>query len=142
MARRMPYGWLPKVKRGSGRCPEAQLRRSRWKLSSAESCVREKDLHSATTARAKESRPDTSSGKTSFVIVGLSIAGVMLLATKVYFIAELTVILLALAVLFTLGAGALLLLLLLQEGACWGVRKIIQAKQRTLLPRGAPSFRS
>jgi len=99
-------------------------------------------MNTVTSVNAQNNPRGGSFGRPSFLTVGLSVAGVMLLATRVYFVAELTVILVALAVLFAVGTGALLLLVLFQEGACWSVRKIIEAKQRTLLPRGAPSFRS
>jgi hypothetical protein len=60
----------------------------------------------------------------------------MLLATRIYFVRELLVFLAALAVLFAVGTGAVLLLILLQEGERWTVRQIIAAKQRTVSLRG------
>jgi len=71
-------------------------------------------------------------GKTSFLAIGLSIVGAILLATRFYFVRELLIFLAALAVLFALGTGTVLLLVLLQEGGRWSVRQIIEAKQRII----------
>ena len=69
-------------------------------------------------------------GETSFLSIGLSIAAAILLATKFYFVRELLLILAALAVLFAVGTGAVLLLVLLQEGARWSIQHIVEAKRR------------
>ena len=79
----------------------------------------------------KEARQGNPPGRVSYLAAGLP--------TKIYFVSELLVLLVALAVLFAVGTSALLLLILLQEGMRWSVRQIIEAKQRTLLSRGAPS---
>jgi hypothetical protein len=71
-------------------------------------------------------------GETSFLALGLSIAAAILLATRFYFVRELLIFLAALAVLFAVGTGAVLLLVLLQEGERWSVRQIIATKQRII----------
>jgi hypothetical protein len=83
-----------------------------------------------TSAAAKEAYRDGIPGETSFLAIGLSIAAAILLAARIYFVRELLVLLAALAVLFAVGTGAVLLLVLLQEAARWSVRQIIGAKQR------------
>jgi hypothetical protein len=91
-------------------------------------------------AAAKEAYRDGVPGKTSFVVTGLSIAAAILLATRIYFVRELLVLLAALAVLFAIGTGAVILLVLLQEGERWSVRQIINAKQRIISLRGGAIF--
>ena len=95
-----------------------------------------------TIASTNATRQDALSGKARFLTVWVFVGGAILLATNNYFVSELLVIWAALAALFVVGTGVVLFIVLVQEGVHWGVRKIIQAKQRTLLPRGAPSFRS
>jgi hypothetical protein len=90
----------------------------------------------------KEARQGGSSRKAPFLTVGLPAAGAILLATKIYFLSELLFFLAALAVLFAVGAGALLLCVLLQEGLRWSVRQIIEAKQRSILFRGGGGIQS
>lgn len=79
-------------------------------------------------------------GKTPFLAVGLSVTGAILLAIRFYFVRELLILLAALAVLFAVGTGAVLLVVLLKEGERWSVRQIIEAKQRTIMLQGGPSF--
>jgi hypothetical protein len=103
-------------------------------------------LRTATIVNTKETRQGGSTDQVSLLTVGLSAAGGILLATKIYFVRELLFFLAALAVLFAVGAGALLLCVLLQEGLRWSVRQIIEAKERSILFRGGPhskfNFRS
>jgi hypothetical protein len=99
-------------------------------------------LLTSTRAAAKEAYRNGMPGKTPFLVIGLSIAGAILLATRFYFVRELLVILAGLAVLFAIGTGALLLLVLLQEGERWSVRQIIYAKQRILSLRRGSIFQS
>jgi hypothetical protein len=93
-------------------------------------------LLTTASATAKEAYRNGMPGKTPFLAIGLSTAGAILLATRFYFIRELLVILAGMAVLFAVGAGALLLCVLLQEGLHWSVRQIIEAKQRIISLRG------
>lgn len=97
-------------------------------------------MRTATIVNTKETRQGGSADQVSLLTVGLS-AGAILLATKIYFVRELLFFLAALAVLFAVGAGALLLCVLLQEGLRWSVRQIIEAKQRSMF-RGGPSIQS
>ena len=99
-------------------------------------------MRTATSVNTKRLRRGDSADEVSLLAIGLSFAGVILLATKVYFVSELLVLLVALAVLFSLGTGVLILVVLVQESGRWSVRKIIEAKQRALLSRGALGFRS
>ena len=104
--------------------------------------MREISLRTATSVITKETYRGGLPWKASFVTVGLSVAGAILLATRIYFVSELLVLLAVLAVLFAVGTCVLLLLILLQEGMRWSVRQISEAKRRTLLSRGGPSFQS
>jgi hypothetical protein len=97
-------------------------------------------LLTTTSAAAKEAYRNGMPGKTPFLAIGLSIAGAILLATRLYFVRELLVILAGVAVLFVVGTGAVLLLVLLQEGERWSVRQIINAKQRIISLRGGAIF--
>jgi len=99
-------------------------------------------MNAVSSVNAKKNHRGGSFGRVSFLTVGVSVGGSILLATKVYFVSELLVILVALALLFAVATGALLLLVVLQEGVRWSARQIIEAKQRAILSRGAPSFRS
>jgi hypothetical protein len=97
-------------------------------------------LQTATTVRAKERRRDTSSRKTSFLTVGLSVAGVILLATKIYLVSELLVLWAFLAAVFLVASGLLLCVVLVQEGVRWSVRHVLEAKHATLLSPGSAKF--
>ena len=66
---------------------------------------------------------------------GLLAVSSVLLATRFYFLSELLVVLAALAVLFLVGTGFLIFLILVQECGKWSVCRFIEArKQRSCRP--------
>ena len=80
----------------------------------------------------KVNRRSGSTGQVSMLTCGLLAASSVLLVTKFYFLSELLVVLAALAVLFLVGTGFLIFLILLQECGKWGVCRFIEAsKQRS-----------
>ena len=81
-----------------------------------EICLRE-----TTKEREHESRGGRSAGRISLLTLGLWMVGGTLLAARSYFVEEILFFLSALAVLFALVAGFLLLLILLQEVGRWSV---------------------
>jgi hypothetical protein len=91
---------------------------------------------------AKGSHREGLSGKSSFLTFALSATGAILLATRFYFVSELLIVLAALAVLFLVGTGVAILFVLAQECGRWSVCKFNEAKQKSMLLRGAPSFQS
>jgi hypothetical protein len=91
---------------------------------------------------AKRIHRGGSSRKARFLTIGLPAAGAILFTTRFYFVSELLVSLAALAVLFSVGTGVLILVVLVQECGRWSVCKFIEAKQKSMLLRGAPSFQS
>jgi hypothetical protein len=84
---------------------------------------REKDLRLAPIIRDKEAR------RLAPLTVVLSVAGAILLATKIYLVSELLVLLAALAVLFSFGTAMVILFVVVYECSKWGVRKLSGAKQ-------------
>lgn len=91
--------------------------------------------------RDKEARRGGSSGKVAPLTVVLSVAGAMLLATKIYFLSELLVLLAAMAVLFSFGTGMVILFVVVYECSKWGVRKLSRATQATdLCSRGSDTM--
>jgi hypothetical protein len=80
-------------------------------------------------------RGSGTSGAASVLAFGISVAGVMLLATRIYFVEELVVFLIALAVLFALGAGFVLLAIVFHEVVRWSFGQIVGVKERSSLPR-------
>lgn len=73
-------------------------------------------------------------GRPPILTVGLLIAGTFLLATKIYFVSELLVVLAALAVFFSLGTGLVILFVVVHECGKWSVRKYQEASQAPALP--------
>jgi hypothetical protein len=87
----------------------------------------------------KEVRRGGSSGKVAPLTVVLSVTGAIFLATKIYFVSELLVLLAALAVLFSIGTGIVILFVVVHECSKWGVRKLSGAKQATDLSSRGPA---
>jgi|SRR5271169_3818967 len=93
---------------------------------------RENILLTTTSAAFKVAHRRGMPGETSFLAIGLSITAAILFATRFYFVRELLVILAGVAVLFAVGTGAVLLLVLLLEAERRSVRQIIEAKHRII----------
>jgi hypothetical protein len=66
------------------------------------------------------------------LLYGLGIVGAILLAAKFYFLSELLVLLALMAILFLVGTGVLLFIVLLQEAGRWSLQGIRVAKRRAL----------
>ena len=66
----------------------------------------------------------------------LSLAGVVLLATKPYFVEELLLFLAAFATLFAVGTAICLLVVVVHEGGRWSAHKFNEAKQVRVLSLG------
>ena len=86
-----------------------------------------------------ESQPNSSGRQVSLRIVGLSVAGAVLLATRFYFVDELLLFLAGLAVLFAAGTAICLLILLVHEGGRRIVCKFNEAKRAKSLLLGGLS---
>jgi hypothetical protein len=84
-------------------------------------------VHDKETWRSGSARP------VSMLTFELLAAGSVLLATRVYFLSELLVVLSALAALFLAGTAFLILVILVQESGRWGVRKFNDAKRAKAL---------
>ncbi len=82
---------------------------------------------------AKRIHRGDSAGNVFPLAVGLPLAMVILLVTKIYFVRELLVLLAALAVLFLLGTGVAILFLVVQECGKWSLRRFKEAKHETVL---------
>jgi len=87
-------------------------------------------------------QPNGSATAVSILKFGLSAAGALLLATKIYFVAELLFFVAVLVILFSVGTGVVIFFVLAQECARSSVRKFKEAKQTTVLSLPGHKFRS
>lgn len=95
-------------------------------------------MQTASRVHARATQQGVSAGERFFLEVGLLAGGSILLARSFYLVTELLVLLAALAVMFLVGTGGVILYILVQEYARWSLCKFKDAKQATLLSlRGA-----
>ena len=97
-------------------------------------------MRETTKEREHESRGGRSAGRISLLTLGLWMVGGTLLAARSYFVEEILFFLSALAVLFALVAGFLLLLILLQEVGRWSVGYLVGRRQKPIFVPGESSI--